>query len=285
MQRYTIADFNNQYPNDDTCLEWLKNHLYPNGIFCKICNLTTKHHKDAGRPSYSCDYCGHHVHPTVGTVFEKSATPLKLWFHAIYQMSSTRGGISAKQIERETGVTYKTAWRMFHQIRKLLDEDTGTLSGEIEADETYIGGKAHGKRGRGAKNKTAVVGVIQRKGRVKASVVSDVKRSTIEPLITQKVAPDAILYTDEFPSYDHLTRIGFKHWRVNHGAKIYVAGRSHTNNIEGFWSQIKRGISGVYHAVSPKYLQSYLDEYSFRYNHRQDEKPMFITVLQQICQS
>jgi transposase-like protein len=200
-------------------------------------------------------------------------------------MSSTRGGVSAKQIEREAGVTYKTAWRMFHQIRKLLNEDTGTFSGEIEADETYIGGKAKGKRGRGADNKTAVVGVVQRKGKVKASVVPDVKRATIEPLITQKVASDSILYTDEFPSYDHLTRIGFKHWRVNHGAKIYVAGKAHTNNIEGFWSQIKRGISGVYHAVSPKYLQCYLNEYAFRYNHRQDESPMFMSILNQIVTS
>lgn len=140
MERYSVTQFDQDFPDDITCLEWLKNHLYPDGIHCPICNKITKHHKIASRPSYSCDYCGHHVHPTVGTIFEKSTTPLKLWFHAIYLMSSTRCGISAKQIERETGVTYKTAWRMFKQIRILLNEDVGTMSGKIEADETYIGG-------------------------------------------------------------------------------------------------------------------------------------------------
>jgi len=120
MEKYTIADFNRNYPNDDACLEWLKNYLYPNGIFCEKCGKVTKHHKIASRRSYSCDVCGHHVHPTAGTIFEKSTTPLKLWFHAIYLMSSTRCGISAKQIQHENGVTYKTAWRMFKQIRSLL---------------------------------------------------------------------------------------------------------------------------------------------------------------------
>lgn len=285
MQRYTIVDFGNQFTNNDACLEWLKNHLYPNGIFCKKCNRITKHHKDTGRPSYSCDYCGHHFHPTAGTVFEKSTTPLKLWFHAIYLMSSTRCGIPAKQIQRETGVTYKTAWRMFKQIRDLLNENTPVFTGEVEADETYVGGARHGIRGRGAAGKTAVMGISQRKGKIMASVIPNVKRSTISPILTRKVAHNAIIYTDEFHSYDHLTKIGFNHQRVNHSARVYVSGKAHTNNIEGFWSLLKRGISGTYHAVSPKYLQSYLNEYVFRYNHRKDESPMFMTVLSQITTS
>ncbi len=166
MERYTITQFNLDYPNDDACLEWLKNHLYPNGIFCKVCGKITKHHKIASRRSYSCDICGNHFHPTSGTIFEKSTTSLKLWFHAIYLMSSTRTGISAKQIERETGVTYKTAWRMFRQIRTLLYEDTQSLTGEVEVDETYIGGRKQGKRGRGAEGKAKVVGAAQRNGKV-----------------------------------------------------------------------------------------------------------------------
>lgn len=282
MQQYTIADFDRDFPNDGACLEWLKNHLFPNGIYCIRCKKATKHHKDSGRRSYSCDYCGHHIHPTSGTTFDKSATPLKLWFHAMYLMSLTRCGISAKQIQRETGVTYKTAWRMFHQIRKLFNEGTNVLFGEVEADETYISGKRRGARRRGAEGKTAVIGVTQRKGRVRAKVVPNVKRSTIVPFIAKNVSRDAVLYTDEFPSYDHFTRIGFNHQRINHRAKIYVSGNLHTNSIEGFWSLVKRGISGVYHAVSPKYLQSYLDEYAFRYNHRNDEAPMFISVLCQV---
>ena len=285
MERYTVTHLNNDYPNDDACLEWLKNHLYPDGIYCPVCDKVTKHHKVKSRPSYSCDYCGHHFHPTVGTIFEKSTTPLKLWFHAIFLMSSTRCGISAKQIERETGVTYKTAWRMFNQIRTLLCEDTESLTGEVEVDETYVGGKRHGTRGRGAEGKTAVVGAVQRKGKVVAKAVPNVKRSVLVPFMNKNVARDATLYTDEFPAYDHMTRIGYKHLRIEHGARVYARGNVHTNSIEGFWSLVKRGISGVYHAVSPKYLQSYLDEYTFRYNHRKDEKAMFKTVLSQITTS
>jgi transposase len=283
MERYTVTQFNQDFPTDDACLEWLKNHLYPDGIFCPKCNRITKHHKVASRPSYSCDYCGHHVHPTVGTIFEKSTTPLKLWFHAIYLMSSTRCGISAKQIERETGVTYKTAWRMFRQIRTLLKEDTNKFTGEVEVDETYIGGKREGKRGRGAEGKTPVVGAVQRKSKVVAKAVPHVKRSILVPFMTKQISNNATLYTDEFPAYDHMARLGSKHLRIEHSAKVFAIGNIHTNSIEGFWSLIKRGISGVYHAISPKYLQSYLDEYTFRYNHRKDEKAMFKTILNQVA--
>jgi transposase len=130
---------------------------YPHGIFCKVCERVTKHHRVASRPSYSCDLCGHHVHPTADTIFHKSSTSLKTWFHAVYLMASTRCGISAKQIERETGVTYKTAWRIFKQIRSLLQSDceSTTVGGHVEMDETYFGGRIRGK-GRGPKldNKT-----------------------------------------------------------------------------------------------------------------------------------
>lgn len=285
MERYTITQFNLDYSNDDACLEWLKNHLYPDGIFCKVCSKVTKHHKIASRRSYSCDICGNHFHPTSGTIFEKSTTPLKLWFHAIYLMSSTRCGISAKQIERETGVTYKTAWRMFKQIRTLLQEDTPALTGEVEVDETYIGGTRHGKRGRGAEGKSKVIGAVQRSGKVIAQVIPDVKRHTLVPFMARKVSRNATLFTDEFPSYDHMTRLGYKHHRIEHHARVYVRGNIHTNSIEGFWSLVKRGITGVYHAVSPQYLQSYLNEYTFRYNHRKDKSPMFKIILGRITTS
>jgi transposase len=285
MERYTIADFNKDFPDDNACLEWLKNHLYPNGIFCQKCGQVTKHHKITTRRSYSCDVCGHHVHPTSGTIFEHSTTPLKLWFHAIYLMSSTRCGISAKQIERETGVTYKTAWRMFHQIRSLLQEDYEPTSGEFEVDETYIGASKPGKRGRGAGGKAVVFGVAQRNGNVSALIPRNLKTSTVVPLIKERVLPESMVYTDEFPAYDYLTEHGFKHERVHHTAKVWVTGNAHTNTIEGFWSLLKRGIDGVYHAVSQKHLQSYINEYSFRYNHRGDERHMFKTILAQITTS
>jgi len=282
MRKFTVKDFDKQFPNDDACLEWVKNHRWPNGIECPNCHRVTKHHKVSNRTAYACDNCGNHVYPLAGTIFHKSATPLRTWFEVIHRMASTRCGISAKQIERETGVTYKTAWRMFKQVRTLLGEINPIFTGEVEVDETYIGGVRHGKRGRGAEGKVAVIGIVQRQGRVMATAVSNVKRSTLIPFVTKNVAPDAILYTDEFPSYDHITRFGYKHKRIQHSAKVYVAGQIHTNNIENFWSLVKRGISGVYHAVSPKYLQSYLNEYTFRYNHRNDETSMFELFLNQI---
>jgi transposase-like protein len=293
MERYTVADFNKEYPSDDTCLEWLKNHLYPDGIYCPKCEKITKHHKVASRPSYSCDYCGHHVHPTVGTIFEKSTTPLKLWFHAIFLMSSTRCGISAKQIQRETGVTYKTAWRMFKQIRSLLGYNNKQLSGEVELDETYMGGKAinmHASKrakltGRGTADKTPVFGAVERKGKVVAVKVPNVDRVTLMPQIIKNVTPNATIYTDEMGAYTPLNEIGYNHQIVNHSEHVYARGIIHTNTIEGFWSLVKRGIGGVYHSVSPKYLQSYVDEYSFRYNHRGDETPMFQTFLNQVSKA
>jgi transposase len=274
MKRYTINDFNKDFPDDDACLEWLKSYLYPDGIYCKSCGKVTPHSKLSNIPVYSCNRCGSHAHPMAGTIFERSRTSLKNWFYAIYLMSATRCGISAKQIQRETGVTYKTAWRMFRQIRSLLQEDTPTLTGEVEVDETYIGGKRPGKRGRGAEGKAKVIGAVQRQGKVIARVIPDVKGHTLVPFMIRKVDRKATLYTDEFRSYNYMTRL-----RIEHDAKEYVRGRIHTNNIEGFWSLLKRGIGGVYHSVSEKYLQSYINEYGFRFNHRKDEKPMFLTVL------
>jgi transposase len=287
MQRFTFKDFEAMFPDDAACLEWLRNFLYPDGMFCKKCQKLTKHHRVASRPSYSCDQCGHHVHPTAGTIFHKSSTSLKTWFHAIYLMASTRCGISAKQIERETGVTYKTAWRMFNHIRKLLKEEK-TLSGAVEADETYFGGFHKGggkKRGRGT-NKASVFGIVERKGRVIAKVVPDVTAKTLVGTIHEYVLPASTVYTDEFPSYNTVPKERrYHHKRIQHSAKVYVIGDIHTNTVEGFWSLIKRGIGGVYHSVSHKLLQSYLDEYSFRYSHRHDTEPMFLTFLRQIAKT
>jgi transposase-like protein len=283
MQRYTIEDFNRNYPDEDSCLERLRKRHYPDGSVCEKCGRQTKYHRDAGRRSYSCQFCGYHVHPTAGTIFHKSTTSLRLWFYAIYKMASTRCGISAKQLERELGVTYKTAWRMFHQIRKMLtDDDDQRLSGTVEADETYVGGRRRGsKRGRPGpdSHKTPVFGMAERKGRVVATAVSDAKRATVMPQVQKKVLPETTIYTDEYRVYDNLNKQGYRHSRVHHAEEIYVAGDVHTNTIEGFWSLLKRGIAGVYHSVSAKHLQGYLNEYAFRYNHRKDEQPMFISFL------
>ena len=288
MQKYTINDFNRDYPDDATCLERLRQRRYPDGSICEKCGRETRYYRDAERQSYSCQWCGHHVHPTAGTIFHKSSTPLRLWFHAVYLMAQTRCGISAKQLERTLGVTYKTAWRMFNKIRSMLQDDSDEpLSGTVEADETYVGGKRRGdKRGRPGEDshKTPVFGMAERKsteskGRVVATAVRNTKRATVMPHVKKKVLPKSMVYTDEYTVYDSLGKEGYRHDRVNHAEEIYVAGDVHTNTIEGFWSLIKRGIGGVYHSVSAKHLQGYLDEYAFRYNHRKDEQPMFLTML------
>jgi transposase-like protein len=203
-------------------------------------------------------------------------------------MAQTRCGISAKQLERELGVTYKTAWRMFHQIRKMLSEDGDEpMSGTVELDETYYGGHRKGtppgRRGEDS-HKTPVFGIAERKsdkskGRVVAIAVRNTQRKTVMPHVKKKVLPESMVYTDEYKVYDTLNQEGYQHDRVHHAEEIYVAGDVHTNTIEGFWSLLKRGIAGVYHSVSSKHLQGYLNEYAFRYNHRKDERPMFLTML------
>jgi transposase len=291
MLPYTLKDFQAQYPDDATCLEWLRNYLYPDGIYCTKCEATTKHHRVKSRPSYSCDHCGHHVHPTAGTIFHKSPTPLTTWFYAIYLMASTRCGISAKQIQRETGVTYKTAWRMFKQIRTMLDErESGKLGGGgkggVEMDETYYGGRGKSYPGRASATdkfaKTPVVGMVERKGRVRAFVAQDTKADTLIGLVREHIVPRSLVFTDDYAPYDGLGVRGYQHRRIRHSEKIYVSGNTHTQTIDGFWALIKNGLRGVYHSVGCHYLQSYLNEYSFRYNRRFDEQPMFMSFLKQV---
>ena len=211
--------------------------------------------------------------------FHKSSTVLTTWFYVIYLMAQTRGGISAKQIERETGVTYKTAWRMCKQVRSVLFENGDPFSGEVEIDESYFGGKRTGKRGRGAEGKTPVLGMVERNGKLEVRTVENTKRKTIIPLVISNVNQSAQIFTDEYPVYKCLPSFGFNHSAVQHSDKVYVVGNCHTNTIEGFWSLAKNGIKGVYHSVSSDYLQYYLDEYAFRYNHRKDTTPMFFSFL------
>jgi len=290
MLKYTLKDFQRQYPDDATCLEWLRNRLYPDGIYCEKCEALTKHHRVVSRPSYSCDRCGHHVHPTAGTIFHKSPTPLTTWFYAIYLMAQTRCGISAKQIQRETGVTYKTAWRMFRQIRSMLaDEKPNPIGGKnskgVEVDETYIGGTRRVGRGNYRKHKTMVVGLVERSGEVRAFTEEKATGAVLLPMIREHVLPKSTVFTDELMSYDGVSHIrdrGYTHRRINHSAKVYVVGDVHTNTIEGFWSLVKNGLRGVYHSVGKGYLQSYLNECSFRYNRRFDTQPMFLSFLKQV---
>jgi transposase-like protein len=283
--RYTRRQMQAEFPDDAAALDWLWRFLYADDegrCYCVTCKRPTKHHRVKSRPSYSCQVCGHHVHPMAGTIFEHSSTPLRLWFDAIYLMSSTRCGVSAKHLERELGVTYKTAWRMFRQIRALLVEDS-RLGGEVEMDETYVGGGGKRRlRGRSTLKKSVVFGMVERGGRVRANVVAGVRKLDLMPHIERRMLPAAMIYTDELATYRGLQKKGYQHRRIHHLAHVYVDGDVHDNTIEGFWSLLKRGIGGAHHSVSKKYLQTYLDEFCFRYNHRNDSRPMFRAFLENV---
>src|SRR5829696_786478 len=289
--QYSLMEFMREFPDADACLEWLwRNRFSPRGdsAYCPKCE-TQRIHRRYGtkqqRQSWTCIHCGHHLHPTAGTIFHKSSTSLHLWFYAMYLMTSTRCGISAKQLERELGVTYKTAWRMAKLIRQeLMVQDDAPLDGEVEVDETYIGGRRRGgKRGRPSEDshKTPVLGMVQRgeTGSVSAIAVRNAKAKTLMPHVRKRVLPSSVVYTDELRSYDSLKRSGYQHRRIHHAEQVYVSGTVHTNTIEGFWSLTKRGINGVYHAVSAKHLQGYLNEYAYRYNNRGKNGDQFKKLL------
>ncbi|MGI8988085.1 MAG: IS1595 family transposase [Bryobacteraceae bacterium] len=286
-QKYTRDDFNAEFPNDDACLESVKEQRFPGGFtLCEKCKVERKHYRVTGRTAYACDRCGNHIYPLAGTIFEKSTTSLKKWFEAMYQMGSTKCGISAKQIQRETGVTYKTAWRIFRQIRTLMSEDIQLEGSSVEIDEMYHGGKRKNGTGRpmvGDKTKTPVLGMVERKGRVVARTIADCKSATLLENVKEYVLPKSTVYTDELKAYGGIGNMknAYKHRRINHSSGVYVMGDCHTNTIEGFWSLVKRGIGGTHHAVSQKFLQSYLDEYAFRYNRRNVARPMFRMILEQ----
>lgn len=302
--RYSLMEFMREFPDDEACLQWLWKTRHAvdeeaKRAFCPKCELDRPFHRVSGRPAWDCDYCGYHLHPTAGTIFHKSSTSLQLWFYAMFLISQTRCGVSAKQLERELGVTYKTAWRMLNKIRnQLMDEQDGEpLSGDVEADETAIGGKpragdiarmqregepdlsAAGGRWRQAK-KTTVFAMVERGGRVRASVVRDRKRETLQGEVVKYVLPASTIFTDEWPAYHGLAQRFAAHRRIRHSEDIYVLGDVHTQTIEGFFGNFKRGLSGTYHAVSRKWLQGYLNEFTWRYNRREDARPMFLQLAE-----
>jgi len=296
----TYTEFVRAFPDNTACLDYLRDKYFPAGSECPKCKRETRFHRITGRSAYSCQYCGHHVYPTAGTIFEKSTVSLHLWFYAIFLMSSTRCGMAAKQLEREIGVTYKTAHRMFKLIRSMLseDDDEDMLTGEVEMDETAYGGKPragevakysdHNLRQAGARwgaeNKTTVVGMVERGGRVRAYVVPDRGQRTLGRHARRMIDPASILYTDEWGPYHGIRAQFAEHHTIHHKDKVYVDGLVHTNTVEGYFGLIKGGIRGVYRSVSRKWLQSYLDEYSFRYNHRHtiNSRPMFWNFLDQV---
>lgn len=281
--KYSIQDFLEDYPNEDACLDALFKNRYGASFKCPECGRKGKFHRITTRKRYDCQ-CGYSVHPLSGTIFHKSDTDLFKWFYAIYMFASSRNGVAALELQRELKITYKTAWRMAKQIRLLFAQNKDVFGGTVEMDETYVGGKGrNNKRGRGAENKTPVFGIASRTGKVKAYVLPNVRTRTILPIINEAVSKKTKVMTDEYVIYHALKKNGYNHKAVQHAVKEYVRGKVHTNTIESFWSQLKRSLDGTHHAVSPKYLQSYVDEFVYRWNQRGDERPLFHLMLGQVA--
>ena len=278
----TVQEFFKQFPDDETCLEHLMAHRFGTEIECPKCGNEGRFTKLKKIPAYACPTCGHHIHPMVGTPFEKSRTPLQKWFYAMYLFTTSRHGVPAKELQRQLGVTYKTAWRMGHELRKYMakaDGDDG-LSGHVEVDETYIGGrKKGGKRGRGAPGKSVVFGMVERNGEVITRMVPNVRRLTLEKHILENVETGSRISSDELPSYAKVARHGYKHDTVNHSAEEWARGETHVNTAESFWSRLKLSIRGTHVHVSAKHLPKYLGEFEFRFNMRRQPELMFAKLL------
>ena len=292
--RYTLMDFQREYPDDEACLValWRERyspdgeHAYCPAPSCKRERTFKRYATSQQRQSWTCTACGHHLHPTAGTIFHKSSTSLRNWFYAMYLMTSTRCGISAKQVERELGCNYKTALRIMRKIRVyLMEQDADEmLRGEVEVDETYVGGVGHAypktSKDQKMSRKVPVLGMVERGGRVRAEVLPTLGRASateVRPRVIENVKAHSTLYTDESGLYWGMNTSYFHH-PINHGDKVYVRGDVHTQTIEGWFATVKNGLRGVFHGVSREWLQSYLNEYVFRYNHRKGPDPFLVLV-------
>lgn len=293
--RYTVNDFRKEFPNDEVCLEFLFKKRLSDQPCCPQCSQETEFKRIPGRRCYQCSDkdCQYQLYPTAGTIFEKTRTPLTDWFYAIYLMTSTRNGVAAKELQRQLGVTYKCAFRMGHQIRKLMKGNKPViLSGIVEVDEKYHGGsiknksktkrKQFEKSGKQFLDKVPLLTMLERGGQIVTVVLDNPRPSTgdLRPLINKHVEKGTQLITDGLHAYKAL-KDEYNHEIVNHAQDEYVRGKLHTNTVEGFFSQIERTVFGTHIYISPKYLNSYAGECAFRYIHREKGQLMFHTILNQ----
>jgi transposase-like protein len=268
------------FKNEETCIAYLANSRWGETPCCPHCGNVGAYVTNRG---FKCKAkeCHKKFTVTTGTIFESTKISLRTWFAAMYLCTAHKKGISSLQLGRDLNITQKTAWFVLHRIREMLNsnDDTKPLDGMVEIDETYVGGKNKNKSNKKRKaqlasgevwgNKTAVVALVQRDGKVRTAVVHSQKptRADVFPIIDANVSKHALLITDTATMY-HSLKLTYNHESVNHAASEYVRGEFHTNTVEGFFGQLKRGIIGIYHYVSPKHLHRYCHEFGYRWNTR-----------------
>lgn len=283
----SLLDVAKRFPDEKSCRDYLEQTRWSGKPVCVHCGSTEKiYHLNEGK-LLKCAACRKQFTVRIGTIFEDSALPLQKWFMAVYLITAHKKGISSLQLGKDIGVTQKTAWFMLHRIRHAVKTKPfkKPLNGIVEADETYVGGKNRGgKTGRGSETKTPVFGVVERGGRVAAQAIKHADKKTLQGIMKKQVSRDAIIMTDEWKAYHDLEETFDSHEVVNHGRKEYVRGDVHTNNIESFWAILKRGIHGIYHQVSRKHLDRYVDEFEFRWNHRKSNDPIKFYYMMKECQ-